>query len=106
MEIVLTDDNFEVELAKATVPLLVDFYADWCGPCKMIAPIIEEIAHEYEGKIVVGKMDVDSNPNTAAKFGIMSIPTQMIFKNAQSVKTIVGFQPKETLVQNINEALR
>ncbi len=101
MEITLNDDNFETELAKATLPILVDFYADWCGPCKMMSPIIDQIATEYEGKLLVGKLNVDKNPQTAAKFNVMSIPTLIVFNKAQPVKTLVGYQPKESLVKNL-----
>lgn len=101
MELILTDDNFEVELDKATLPVLVDFYADWCGPCKMVAPIVEEIAKEYEGKLIVGKVDVDASPKTAQKFNVMSIPTLILFKDGQPVKQMVGFQGKESLIKEL-----
>lgn len=99
MELTLTDQNFDEELKKASVPVLVDFYADWCGPCKMMAPIIDEIAKEYEGKLIVAKVDVDSSPQTAMKFGVMSIPTLIVFKNGQPVKQLVGYQGKEALMK-------
>ncbi len=102
MELILTDNNFEVELVKATLPVLVDFYADWCGPCKMLGPIVEEIAKEYAGKLIVGKVDVDASPKTAQKFNVMSIPTLILFKNGQPVKQMVGFQGKESLVKELN----
>lgn len=100
---ILTDSNFDEEIKKAVLPVLVDFYADWCGPCKLMAPHIEEIARELETKIVVSKFDVDANPNTAQKFGIMSIPTTIIFKNGQPAKQMVGYQDKEALIKAINE---
>lgn len=99
MELVLTDKNFDEELKKATVPVLVDFMASWCGPCRMLTPILDEIAKEYEGKLVVGKLDVDANPATAQKFNVMSIPTIIIFKNGKPGKQLVGFQSRESLVK-------
>jgi thioredoxin 1 len=105
MKIVFNDANFSEELNKATTPVLVDFYADWCGPCKLIAPIIEELATEMEGKIVVGKLDVDANQQTAGKYGVMSIPTMIVFKGGQEVKRLVGYQPKENLVKELQALL-
>lgn len=102
MELMLTDSNFETELAKATLPVLVDFYADWCGPCKMLSPIIEDITNEYKGKLIVGKVDVDQSPKTAQKFNIMSIPTLIIFKNGKIVKQMVGYQSKENILKEIS----
>ena len=102
MHLTLTDNNFEAEISKATLPVLVDFAASWCGPCRMMAPIIEEIAKEYEGKLIVGKVDVDKSPKTAQKFNVMSIPTLIIFKNGKPVKQMVGYQGKESLVKEIN----
>ncbi|MCL4398005.1 thioredoxin [Patescibacteria group bacterium] len=99
MELTLTDTNFDEELKKATLPVLVDFYADWCGPCKMMAPIIDDVAKEYDGKIIIGKVNVDNNPNVSMKYGIMSIPTIILFKSGQPVKQLVGYQPKETLLK-------
>ncbi len=105
MKQTFSDANFDEELKKATVPVLVDFYADWCGPCKLISPIVDQLAAEMEGKIIVGSLDVDNNQQTAAKYGVMSIPTLIIFKNDQEAKRIVGYQPKENLVKAINEVL-
>lgn len=93
----MNDSNFDREVIKSVAPVLVDFYADWCGPCKMIAPIIDELAAEFEGKLKVGKLDVDANPETSSKFQIMSIPTILLFKNGQVVKQMVGYQSKESL---------
>ncbi len=102
MDMQLTDQNFEEQALKATLPVLVDFYADWCGPCKMIAPIVEELAKTYEGKLVVGRLDVDANQQTAAKYGVMSIPTLIVFKGGKIVKQIVGYQGKEALVKEVS----
>ena len=86
----VTDENFETEVLKASKPTLVDFWAEWCGPCKMIAPAVENISNNFEGKLKVGKLDVDSNPVTSSTFGIRSIPTLLIFKNGSPVEQIVG----------------
>ena len=104
-DIVLTDQNFTDEVEKATMPVLVDFWAPWCGPCKIVGPIVEELAKEYTGKLKVGKMDVDQNPQTSGKYGIMSIPSLMFFKNGHVVKTIIGAQGKEALKKAIDEVL-
>ena len=93
----ITDNNFSTEVLQSAKPVLVDFWATWCGPCRMIAPIVEELATEYEGKFKIGKMDVDNNPQTATQFGIRSIPTLLIFKGGKVVDTIVGQFPKLNL---------
>lgn len=98
-EIVLTNQNFEAEVMQSNIPVLVDFWAVWCGPCKMLAPIVEEIAREYEGKVKVGKVNVDDEPALAGRFGISSIPTLILFKNGQQAAVSVGVRPKEELVQ-------
>ncbi len=92
----ITDNNFE-EVIGSEKPVLVDFWAEWCGPCKMIGPIVEELAGEYEGKAVIGKVDVDNNPQVSAKFGIRSIPTLLVFKNGEIVDKQVGAVPKNVL---------
>ena len=93
-EVVLTEKNFEEEVLKSDKPVLVDFWATWCGPCRMLAPTIAKIAEEQEGVIKVGKIDVDDEPELAAKYGIASIPTLRVFKNGEGVKSSVGVQPK------------
>jgi len=97
----ITDANFEDEVMKSDKPVLIDFWAIWCGPCKMVAPIVEEIAKEYNGKLKVGKMDVDSNPDIALRFGIRSIPTLMVFKGGKPVDQIIGAVPKKNLLDKI-----
>ncbi|MFH1540907.1 MAG: thioredoxin [Elusimicrobiota bacterium] len=101
-EIILTDANFEDEVLKSTIPVLVDFWATWCGPCKMIAPVISEIAVEFAGKIKVGKLNVDENSKKPSEFSISNIPTLLVFKDGQIVKKIVGFSGKAKLVAEIN----
>jgi thioredoxin len=95
--VTVTDTNFQSEVIESDVPVLVDFWASWCSPCKMIAPIVEELAGEYDGKIKVAKVDVDANPVTPGMFGVMSIPTLMLFKGGKAEERIVGYQPKPKL---------
>lgn len=102
---VFTDANFQDEVINSDVPVLVDFYADWCGPCKMIAPIVEQLAGEYEGKAKIGKLDVDASQAIAQQYRVMSIPTLLIFKGGQVVDTIVGAVPKNQLEAKLNAAL-
>ncbi len=99
MEIILTEANFEEEVLKSNLPVLVDFWATWCGPCMMLAPTVEEIAKEYEGKIKVGKVNVDEAVELAKKYGIMSIPTLIMFKNGEVSDKVIGFVPKEQIVK-------
>ena len=96
-EIKLTDQNFEQEVLHADMPVLVDFWASWCGPCRMLAPVIAEIAEEYAEKVKVGKVNVDEQPNLANRYGIASIPTVMLFKNGEVVSTSLGYRPKNEL---------
>jgi len=103
MEMQFTDQNFEAEVLKSDKPVLVDFWAVWCGPCQMMGPIIEELAEEVKDKYKVGKMNVDENRETAAKFGIMSIPTLIIFKDGKAVKQLVGVQAKENLKEELEK---
>ncbi len=101
----ITDDNFDEEVIKSDKPVLIDFWATWCGPCKMIAPIVEELVDEYEGKAKIGKLDVDNNQQTAIKFGVRSIPTILIFKDGKLKDTIIGAVPKGQIVQRLNSAI-
>ena len=93
-EIIITNKNFEEEVLKSDIPVLVDFWATWCGPCRMLAPIVEEIANENEGTLKVGKVDVDQQAELAMKYGIMSIPTLILFKDGQPVAQSLGYKPK------------
>lgn len=97
----LTDATFEETLGGSSKPVLVDFWAEWCGPCKMIAPILEEIASEHEDKLAIAKLDVDANVATATKFSVMSIPTLLLFKDGEVVARLVGAKPKGALLQEI-----
>jgi thioredoxin 1 len=100
----VSDSNFEAEVLKSAEPVVVDFWAEWCGPCKMIAPALEELAGSMNGKVKIVKLNVDENPATAAKYGIMSIPTLMLFKNGELASRQVGAAPKQKLEQWINSA--
>ena len=102
-EVILNDNNFKDEIASGVV--LVDFFALWCGPCKMIAPVVSELAVEYEGKVKIGKLDVDQAPHVAGEFGVQSIPTLIVFKDGQEVRRIIGFQGKEALKEALDDAL-
>ena len=101
-EIILSEDNFEKEVLQSEIPVLVDFWATWCGPCRMLAPTIAKIAEEQEGKIKVGKIDVDEEPELAAKYGIASIPTLMVFKNGEVVNKSIGVIPKAAIEALLN----
>jgi thioredoxin 1 len=105
MALELTDANFQEIVLKSDKPVLVDFWAVWCGPCRMVAPIIDELAKEYEGRAIVGKLDVDNNPNVSAQFGIRNIPTILIFKNGQVVDKQVGAVPKSVLASKLDAQL-
>lgn len=105
MALEITDANFEELVEKSDKPVVIDFWAVWCGPCRMIAPLIEEMSKEYEGKAVLGKLDVDSNPNVTTKFGVRNIPTVLFLKNGQVVDKQVGAVPKSVLVQKLEALL-
>ncbi|HHU72916.1 MAG TPA: thioredoxin [Clostridiales bacterium] len=102
MALKFTDENFQSEVLESDIPVLVDFYADWCGPCKMMSPVIEELAGEYEGTVKVGKLNVDEQPSTAQKYRVMSIPTMLVIKNGQPVETIVGAVSKSSIVEKLD----
>jgi thioredoxin 1 len=102
--IVLTDANFD-EVINGSQPVLVDFWAEWCGPCKMIGPVVEELAGEYEGKAIIAKLNVDQNPDTTVRFGVRSIPTLLVFKGGQVVDKQVGAVPKSVLAQKVEAQL-
>jgi thioredoxin 1 len=101
----VSDSNFDNEVLKAAEPVVVDFWAEWCGPCRQIAPALEEIAGSMNGKVKIVKLNVDENPQTAAKYGIMSIPTLMLFKNGELASRQIGAQPKQKLEQWISAAV-
>jgi len=101
----VTDDTFSSDVLKSDKPVLVDFWAEWCGPCKMIAPVLEEIASEHGEKLQVVKLNIDENPQTAREFGIMSIPTMSVFVGGQVAKSIVGAKPKASLLRELSEYL-
>ncbi|MGE4372559.1 MAG: thioredoxin [Xanthobacter sp.] len=101
----VTDQNFEAEVVNAATPVIVDFWAEWCGPCRMVAPILDEVSGEMGDKVRIVKLNVDENPQTAAKFGIMSIPTMLMFKDGKIASRQVGAAPKAKLVQWINSAI-
>ncbi|MGH7687553.1 MAG: thioredoxin [Candidatus Dormibacteria bacterium] len=103
--ITVTDTSFKEQVLDANVPVLVDFWAAWCSPCKMIAPIVEALAQEYDGQVIVAKMDVDANPITPGMFGIMSIPTLMLFRGGKAEERIVGYQPKPALEAKLQAVL-
>ena len=100
-----TDANFEAEVINSDVPVLVDFWAPWCGPCRIVDPVVEEIAGEYDGRLKVGKLNTDDNREVAAKFGVMSIPTIMVFKGGEVKERIVGAQPKKAITDKIDSVL-
>lgn len=102
---VVTDATFEQEVLRNDKPVLVDFWATWCGPCRMVAPVVEQIASEYSEKLQVAKLDVDQNPDVAMKYGIMSIPTLMIFRDGKIAQRMVGYMPKETMKKYVDSVV-
>lgn len=102
----LTDDNFETEVLKSDRPCLVDFWAEWCGPCRMVGPVVEEVAKEYGEKLKVGKLNVDQNSQTATKYGIMSIPSLLFFNEGKMVDQIIGAVPKKQLVEKLDKIVK
>ncbi len=101
----VNDQNFEAEILKSEIPALIDFWAPWCGPCKMIAPVVEELAKQYEGKVKFAKLNVDEAPETATRYGVRGIPTLIVFKGGQDADRIVGAAPKARLEQLVNKHL-
>lgn len=100
--LVITDKNFEEEVLNSKIPVLVDFWAPWCGPCQMVGPIIEELAKEHEGKVKIGKLNVDENPQVAVKYSVMSIPTVIFFKEGKEIARQIGLESKETYLKLIS----
>jgi thioredoxin 1 len=105
MTIEVTDDSFEANVLQATGPILLDFSANWCGPCRMIAPILEEISEQYAGRLTVAKLDIDDSPKTPSTYGVQGIPTLILFKNGEQVATKVGSMPKGRLIEWIESVL-
>jgi thioredoxin 1 len=105
MALELTDSNFEEIVLKSDKPVLVDFWAEWCGPCRMVGPVIDELSEDFEGKAIIGKLDVDSNQISAAKYGVRSIPTVLLFKDGEMISRQVGVAPKQTYEDVINSAI-
>jgi len=101
----VTDSTFEQEVLQSEIPVLIDFWAPWCGPCRMVAPVVEELAKDFDTRVKVMKLNVDNNPGTAQKYGIFSIPTILIFKNGEVAQQIVGAMPKKQYVDKLNELL-
>lgn len=105
MAMLFNDETFKAEVMESNIPVLVDFYADWCGPCKMMAPVVEELAKDLEGKVKVGKLNVDESPNSAAMFRVMSIPTFILIKDGETKMSVMGAMSKQELLEKIEAAL-
>ena len=105
MEYVFTSDNFKEEVLNSDIPVMVDFYADWCGPCKKMAPVVEQLAGEFEGKVKIGKLNVDENQDIAGTYNVMSIPNFVFFKGGQVAEQVVGASPKQALADKIKSLL-
>lgn len=103
--VAISDASFDTEVSKASEPVLVDFWAEWCGPCRMIAPVLEQIAEQYPDSIKITKLDVDHNPQTAGKFGVQSIPTMILFKDGKEVDRLIGYMPKDRLLGRLKPYL-
>ena len=101
----LTDGNFETEVSKSSVPVLVDFWAEWCGPCRLMSPILDEVAPVYQGKLKIGKLNVDENQDAPSKFGVMNIPTMILFKSGKEAERIIGAMSKAELQKKLDRAL-
>lgn len=104
-DLVLSETTFTSQVLKSTMPVVVDFWAEWCPPCKIIGPIIDELAKEYDGKVVIGKIDADQNPQTVEQYGVMSLPTVMVFKDGKPVESLVGAQSKQTYKSAIEKVV-
>ncbi len=105
MTVELTDANFEEKVLKSELPVLVDLWAEWCGPCRMVKPVVEQLSEEYEGRVVCGELDVDSNPNVTVEYGVRNIPTLLFFKNGELVDKQVGAVPKAVLAEKLDALL-
>ena len=105
MEYIFNEENFDTEVLKSDIPVLVDFYADWCGPCKMMMPVVEKLAEMYDGKVKVGKINSDENSQLAVKYGVMSIPNFLIIKNGEVVDNVMGALPIDTLAKKLDAVL-